>query len=140
MGANVKSAMLAAVFGWTVSVVAMSGEQVGGTSDAKAMKNPVPASAAAIEDGKKVYMKQCRMCHGDSGKGDGPMAPEGSMPADFTDAKWDHGSGDGEIFKIISDGVGKDSPMKGFKSKLTAKEMWSLVHYLRSLNPNSKPQ
>ncbi len=56
------------------------------------------------------------------------------MPADFTDNKWDHGDSDGEIFTVISEGVGKGSPMKSFKSKLTEKEMWQLVNYLRTLS------
>ena len=37
------------------------------------------------------------------------------MPSDLTDAKWDHGDTDGEIFHIVTNGVGGTSVMKGFK-------------------------
>src|SRR5712691_11954671 len=63
---------------------------------AKALKNPVPASAASIEAGKAVFAKYCRSCHGAEGKGDGAGAPKDVHPANLTDAKWEHGSSDGE--------------------------------------------
>ena len=109
-----------------------------GNPTAAKMKNPVPATPASIAEGQKSYQKFCRHCHGDTGKGDGSMAPKGSMPSDFTDDKWDHGSSDGEIFFIITEGGGKGSVMKPFKSKMTEKEIWSLVNYLKSLGPKSK--
>ena len=31
---------------------------------------------SVIEDGRQQYMSLCASCHGESGKGDGPMAPE----------------------------------------------------------------
>ena len=61
------------------------------------------------------------------------MAPEGSHPSNLTDAEWTHGSSDGEIFTVISDGAGGKSTMKSFKSKLTPEEIWDVVIYLRSL-------
>ena len=59
--------------------------------------DPVAASAESVESGKALYAKNCRFCHGPEAKGNGPLAPKGSMPSDLTDAKWDHGGTDGEI-------------------------------------------
>ena len=70
-------------------------------------------------------------------KGDGPLAPKDPRPADLTDAKWDHGSTDGEIFTIIANGVGGKSEMKGLRSELTATDMWNIVNFLRSIGPKS---
>jgi mono/diheme cytochrome c family protein len=123
-------AALAAVGG----VPAQDHEHHGNPTAAK-IKNPVASTPASIAEGQKTYQKYCKHCHGDTGKGDGPMAPKGTMPADLTDADWDHGSTDGEIFHVIAEGAGKGSPMKGFKSKITDKETWSLVNYIRSLGP-----
>lgn len=106
----------------------------GGNPAAAKLKNPVPSTPASIAEGQKTYQKYCKHCHGETGKGDGPQAPKDSMPSDFTDTKWDHGSSDGEIFTVISDGAGKGSAMKPFKSKLTEKERWQLVNYLKSLS------
>lgn len=107
--------------------------------DAKTMKNPVAADAKSIEAGKATYTKTCATCHGPAGKGDGAIVkslkPEQVKPSDLTDAKWDHGSTDGEVFVTIRDGVSPTSMMKGQKGKLMDNDMWNLVNYLKSLGP-----
>lgn len=130
--------VLAAALVWAgVCLAGLSAQEHkhAGSPEAAKMKNPVLSSPASIAEGQKSYEKFCKHCHGETGKGDGKLAPKGSMPSDFTDAEWEHGSTDGEIFHIISDGGGKGSVMKGFKSKMTAKEMWNVVNYLKSLGP-----
>src|SRR5689334_14382660 len=37
-------------------------------------QNPVPADAASIAKGKKLYADACATCHGEAGKGNGPSA------------------------------------------------------------------
>src|SRR5262245_32673901 len=124
---------------WAVLIAAGArGQQPGGSPEARKLKNPVPATAESIAAGQKLYQKYCRFCHGADAKGNGPMAPEGTHPSDLTDEKWDRGSTDGEIFEVIRDGAGPKFDMKGFKSKLTEEEMWSIVNYVRSLGPKSK--
>lgn len=105
----------------------------GGSEAGKKMKNPVPASAESVAAGKALYQKNCRFCHGADAKGNGPMAPEGTHPPDLTDAKWDRGSTDGEIFLVIRDGAGPKFDMKGYKSKMSETDIWNVVNYLRSL-------
>jgi mono/diheme cytochrome c family protein len=102
---------------------------------AKPAANPVPSTPQSVEKGKALFQKYCRFCHGEDAKGNGPQAPEGTHPPDLTDAKWDHGSSDGEIFAVIKDGVGPKFDMKGFNSKMTPQEMWSVINYVRSLGP-----
>src|SRR5262245_19381177 len=118
------------------------GEAQSAKPAAKAAKapatNPVAFTPQSVEKGKSVFQKYCRFCHGDDAKGNGPQAPEGTHPPDLTDAKWDHGSSDGEIFAVIKDGVGPKFDLKGFNSKLTAQEMWTVVNYLRSLSPQGR--
>jgi mono/diheme cytochrome c family protein len=102
---------------------------------AKTLKNPVASTPASITAGAAAYKKYCAFCHGVTGKGDGPLAPKDSDPADLTDAKWDHGSTDGEIFWIIQNGVGGDSKMIKFQGKIPDQDMWHIVNFLRSLGP-----
>ena len=103
--------------------------------EAAKLKNPAPANAASIAAGQKIYDKQCAGCHGDTGKGDGAMGEElNPKPSNLTDADWKHGSTDGEIFVLLRDGA-KNTGMKGFKSKLTERQLWDVVNYLRSLGP-----
>ena len=40
----------------------------------KATKNPVPTSKESIADGKELYSKHCKSCHGSAGLGDGTRA------------------------------------------------------------------
>jgi len=74
----------------------------------------------------------------ETAKGDGKMAPKDSHPSDLTDAKWDHGSTDGEIFVVIQNGPAANSVMKGFKARMTDQQIWEVVDYVRSLGPTKK--
>ena len=100
----------------------------------KSIKNPVAPTAASVTAGAAAYKKFCAYCHGAEGKGDGPLAPEGSHPPDLTDAEWVHGSADGEIFTVIANGVA-DSKMLAFKKKMPDQNIWHIINFLRSLSP-----
>ena len=64
------------------------------------------------------------------------MALSGGTPSDLTDDVWDHGSSDGEIFVVIRDGVSSD--MLGYKEKLTEKQIWQVINFIRSIGPRPK--
>ncbi len=117
------------------TVVTISAQNPGGSAEGKAMKNPVASSAASIAAGQAAYAKNCRFCHGAEAKGDGTMAPKDSHPSDLTDAKWDRGATDGEIFLVIRDGAGPEMKMKGYKGRMQDADIWNVVNYLRSLGP-----
>ncbi|HEV8483415.1 MAG TPA: cytochrome c [Blastocatellia bacterium] len=116
-----------------VAVIVARGEQQSRRSEAEKLKNPLPSDGASIEEGKKLYGRHCASCHGPAGKGDGGMALSGGTPANLTDETWDHGSSDGEIFVVIRDGTSTD--MEAYKEKLTEKQIWHLVNFIRSLGP-----
>lgn len=112
--------------------VAAGAEQTTPRAAAAKLKNPVASSPASIPSGQQLYQKQCRMCHGATGKADTPAAK--TMGAsDLTDATWTRGSSDGEIFVVIQEGAGPDYKMKGFKGKLSEQDTWHVVNYIRSL-------
>ncbi len=95
----------------------------------KAKKNPVGGGAKAVEAGKKVAQVNCVLCHGESGKGNGPGAAAlNPKPADWTSKRVQDES-DGELFWKISNGRG---PMPSWKH-LPENDRWSVVHYIRSL-------
>ncbi len=95
---------------------------------AKGTKNPV-AKAAGLADGKTSFERNCVLCHGSGGKGDGPAAAAlNPKPKSLVD-KTIQGQSDGELFWKISEGRGVMPPWK----QLPEKERWSVVHYLRSL-------
>ncbi len=95
----------------------------------KAKKNPMAGGAKAVEAGKKVAQVNCVLCHGESGKGNGPGAAAlNPKPADWTSKRVQDES-DGELFWKISNGRG---PMPSWKH-LPENDRWSVVHYIRSL-------
>lgn len=116
----------------------LSAQNPGGSAEGKAMKNPVAASAESITAGQAAYAKNCRFCHGAEAKGDGTMAPKDSHPSDLTDAKWDRGATDGEIFMVIQSGAGPEMKMKGYKGRMADTDIWNVVNYLRSIGPKKK--
>lgn len=119
----------------------VSAQRRGGDPKARAVKNPVPPTAASITAGRGAYGRNCRQCHGLRGKGDGPLAPKNPRPADLTDDKWDHGSSDGEIYAIIWNGApAPNSEMKGMKDTLTQRDVWNVVNYVRSIGPKTAPR
>ena len=108
----------------------------GGNPDARAMKNPVPPTAASVTAGAATFKKYCSFCHGAAAKGDGSLVPKGmTKPADLSDEKWDRGSSDGEIFAVIMEGAGPKFEMKGLKGKISDREVWQIINFLRSLGP-----
>lgn len=133
--------MSTAIIIWVVALSAGlfamedTGAQAAAKPAVKSPENPVAATPRSIAAGQASYQQYCRFCHGDTGKGDGKMAPTGAKPADLTDATWDHGSTDADIFRVISEGAPPTSVMKGFKSRMTANEIWNIVNYLQSLQP-----
>jgi cytochrome c oxidase cbb3-type subunit 3 len=101
----------------------------GGNPEAAKIKNPVAASADSTAAGKRVYTRMCSRCHGSEGKGDGTAAT--APVPDLTDAKWDYGGSDGEIFSVVHDGVSAD--MDGYAARLSDTDIWNVVNYVRSV-------
>jgi mono/diheme cytochrome c family protein len=99
-------------------------------ASAKSLKNPVASNAASLAEGKSLYAKHCKSCHGGSGKGDGPKAANLDVSCkDFTKADFKKQS-DGELYWKITNGR---DPMPTFKSKASNDERWEMVNYIRTL-------
>jgi len=124
------AALITLAFAVALTTATADAQRRGGDPKLAARKNPVAANAASIKSGQALYAKNCRHCHGLRGRGDGPLAPKDPKPADLTDAKWDHGSSDGEIFAVIHDGVSAD--MEGYAQRMSDAEIWNVVNYLRT--------
>jgi mono/diheme cytochrome c family protein len=98
-------------------------------ASADAVKNPLKGDAAATTAGQALYKKQCAMCHGDKGKGDGIAAASLSKPpANHTSAMVQKIS-DGGLFWMITTG---NNPMPSYKT-MTETQRWQLVNYIRTL-------
>ncbi len=83
------------------------------TPPAAATAAAAPAAAVATE-ARSLFASRCAMCHGATGKGDGPAA--GSInppPRDYTDAAWQATVTDADLARVIVEGGGAlgKSPM-----------------------------
>lgn len=101
--------------------------------------NPVKADAASLAAGQKLYTTHCAMCHGATGAGDGVQASKYTpRPSNIMDVEWKHGPSDGEIFTVIRNGVPKTA-MAPFSKKITERQTWDVVNYIRSIGPKVEP-
>ncbi len=95
---------------------------------------PVPAATEEqLTLGKTIFTKSCVACHGESGRGNGPAAAAFKQkPADFTDPEHSKYYSDQGRMHIIKKGI-KDTPMSGWETVLSEKEIQSVHAYIRSL-------
>jgi len=123
------------VVGWIASALTVTAQTQ--KPAAAPTKNPVAPTAESVAAGEKVFGRFCKSCHGATGAGEGGAAPEGSTPANFTDAKWDHGSTDVAIFKTIKGGVPPDYVMEGWDGRIRDVDIWNLINYIRTIGPKN---
>ena len=108
------------------------GDQWTAPARAAKKKNTVAADDKSIADGKVMYLQECRACHGDAGKGDGPSAHDlEKTPGDLSNPKmWEQS--DGALFWKITEGR---KPMPTYAQRFTDEQRWSIVNYVRTLAP-----
>jgi putative copper resistance protein D len=88
-----------------------------------------PYAAPSIARGAPLYAENCAVCHGATGRGDGPLAGKLPIrPADLTEPHlFAHKIG--EIFWWVS--YGRDNGvMPGFTDKLNPDQRWDLINFL----------
>ncbi|MFQ5448792.1 MAG: c-type cytochrome [Saprospiraceae bacterium] len=97
----------------------------------KNKKNPIKAGKEALSLGKELYRKHCASCHGKQGLGDGSKAAQLDTPCgDLTEDSFQQQTDGALYYKIVK---GRDD-MPSYKKKIPYPEdIWSIVHYLRTL-------
>ena len=99
---------------------------------AEAEANPIAVDQQVLDKGRELYGAKCARCHGPSGRGDGSEADPDRKPGDLTDASRASRNPDGVLFYKIWNG--RSSPkMPAFSSELSRDEVWTLVHYVKTL-------
>ena len=92
------------------------------------------SNAALAQDTSTLFIEKCSLCHGDTGKGDGKLAPaiRDPSPADFTQSRL---SPD-EIRSMIVEGGeanGRSPSMPPWMHELSRSQINQLVDYVYSL-------
>jgi mono/diheme cytochrome c family protein len=95
-------------------------------------------SAEALAEARLLVADRCVLCHGPSGRGDGPRAPLLSPPPrDLGDPAWQRSVTDEQIRRIVVGGgreVGKSEAMPGYPDLVARPELsGGLVSVVRGL-------
>lgn len=97
------------------------------------VQNPFPISDKDLASAKELYNTFCGICHGEKGDGAGYLVREGgaypAQPANFLLENYVNMSNGQYYFAIMH---GKNV-MGGYSDKLSYKERWDVIHYIRAL-------
>ena len=91
--------------------------------------NPLAVNEEVIKNGKALYLRFCKHCHGDKGQGDGLVGEVLlGVPAYNVGATKD--LSEGHIFHVITHGIRR---MGAHGSQLSEVERWKIVSYVQTL-------
>jgi mono/diheme cytochrome c family protein len=93
--------------------------------------------AAALEQGRVVYVNFCSSCHGPDGQGDGPMALRGYPPPPPLTVEKSRLLKDGTLFHVIS--YGRNN-MPAHRNQLSQPDRWKAVLHIRDLQRRAVQQ
>ena len=93
----------------------------------------------ALETGEELYQQYCSDCHGETGRGDGPLASRLSTSVgDFTNQAKMAEKSTAALYEVISQGAAPNMPAFAVQGEghlqLTDEQRWSLADYLRYLS------
>jgi mono/diheme cytochrome c family protein len=97
--------------------------------------NPIPPNSQSIAAGQAVYEVHCVPCHGETGKGDGPLGVAlNPRPADLSQHAIPGVHTDAQLYEWITNGF-PGSAMPAWKTQISDTDRWNLVNYIRTLAP-----
>jgi len=100
-----------------------------------------PTEPVSLENGRQLYLSNCKVCHGVAGQGDGPLADQlDPRPAVLADPQrtGDEFSKPFDNFQIINVGIA-NTAMMGWADQFSEKELWDLTYFIRTFsNTNVK--
>ncbi len=91
-----------------------------------------------VEEGKRLYLIYCGICHGTNMDGNGPLynggnGPYAAMPANLKDAKYVNFT-PGKIYYTIM--YGKNM-MGAYNAQLDTKQRWQVIAYIKKVQQES---
>ena len=116
----------------TIGLVTVSAALVPGVAR-PAEAHPLPeVTEGQIPDGKAIYLKSCKTCHGVLGEPTKTALRQDDKIPNFTDAAFFKDKKDEDFREAVSKGKGKN--MKGFAEKLSKEEIGAVVEYIHTLH------
>ena len=96
---------------------------------------PAAPTQASLDNGAALFKRQCVMCHGAAGLGDGPAAKnlKGKLPS-LADKAFTSKLTDAQIHQAISEGKKTDvGNMPALGKRLMPEEITDIVNFVRTL-------
>lgn len=97
------------------------------------LKNPVEPTPQNLAAGMDAFKLHCAGCHGEDGKGTPAGRSLDPPAANLAAGQWKHGSTDGELFHLITNGS-RGTAMPAWKATLSDENRWTLVNFIKSLS------
>lgn len=102
-------------------------------------RTPIVPDRQSLARGEELYARQCALCHGRAGHGDGPAAKGlATPPANFLDLEHSGIYGPGEKYWIIGNGSG-ETGMPAFP-QIDLIDRWNLVNYIYDLQESKESE
>jgi len=96
--------------------------------DEASADNPVPATAASIERGRMLFMNNCIQCHGETGRGDGPLAASLPIPPANLYLHIPFHP-DQFFFGVMTRGL--SGIMPAFETAISEEDRWNILNFMR---------
>ena len=92
--------------------------------------NPVAATAESIARGEYFYGVNCFVCHGETGRGDGPVGQKfiDPSPVDLSEP-YTQDQADGQLFYTITRGR---VAMPYYRDALSHQDRWDVINFVKS--------
>jgi cytochrome c oxidase cbb3-type subunit 3 len=102
---------------------------------------PEVAKDALLMQGRTIYLGRCTTCHGNNGRGDGPIAGNliGPPVGNLTDDQWKHGDRPDQVLEVIGKGV-PNTRMDGWSRVLDPPELRAVAAYVYYLARRAVPE
>ena len=85
-----------------------------------------------VPDGKAIYLKSCKTCHGVLGEPTKTAIRQDDKIPNFTDPAFFKDKKDEDLREAVAKGKGKN--MKGFSDKLSKEEIGAVIEYVHTLH------
>jgi len=95
-----------------------------------------PITPVSLANGKYIYVRNCYVCHGNKGDGDGPLAVHfDPSPAVLSNPKitGDANTTAYDNFEVITVGIA-NTAMISWTATLSDQEIWDVTYYLRTFS------
>lgn len=93
------------------------------------LQDPYRATPRTLAEGKALFQTYCLVCHGEQGKGDGPISGKIPPPPSYLSERLMQFP-PGRVFHVVTLGTGK---MPSYAAQLSADERWKVVTYVHTV-------